>query len=95
VAYRFLLLVAPGLPLYADDGVFMAPNGGSAVGKASVQQFTLGAGARYWSMWTSESLPSIFNVPSHGTNVNRTETAGLFVQGSYKFGESCGGEPLK
>jgi opacity protein-like surface antigen len=62
---------------------------------ALTDQFILGAGARYWSMWTSDSLPSIFNVPSQGTNVYRTEATGLFVQASYKFGEGCCTSSLK
>src|SRR5215831_1783026 len=56
---------------------------------AVTEQFTLGAGGRYWSLWTSDSVPSLFNVPSQGTNLYRTEAAGLFVQASYKFGEGC------
>jgi hypothetical protein len=62
---------------------------------ALTEQLTLGAGARYWSIWTSDSVPSFFNVPSQGTNIYRTETAGLFVQASYKFGEGCCKATLK
>jgi hypothetical protein len=56
---------------------------------AVTDQFNVGVGARYWSMWTGDKLPGFLNVSTQGTNVYRTETAGLFVQASYKFGESC------
>lgn len=62
---------------------------------AVTDQLNLGAGARYWSMWTNDSLPGIFGVSSQGTNYYRTDTAGLFVQASYKFGESCCAGPAK
>jgi opacity protein-like surface antigen len=56
---------------------------------AVTEQFSLGVGVRYWSMWATDKVPDIFNVSTSSTNIYRSETAGLYLQGSYKFGESC------
>ena len=47
--------------------------------------FSLGVGARYWAMWTNQNASTnIFGLQNQ-TLPSKTERAGVFFQGSYKF----------
>jgi hypothetical protein len=66
-----------------------------SVSYALTDQFSLGIGGRYWSMWTTSGET---NFGGSGTLVPQrfaVEQAAVLVQGSYKFGEGCCSGPLK
>jgi opacity protein-like surface antigen len=50
-------------------------------------QFSLGVGGRFWAMWTNQdAFTNIFGTPCPcQTLPSKTERAGVFFQGSYKF----------
>jgi len=64
-------------------------------------QFSIGAGARYWAMWTTSGHDSVtFVNPPSGSfgpfqSQYKVEQASVFLQASYKFGETCCAGPLK
>jgi outer membrane protease len=66
-----------------------------SVSYALTDQFSLGVGGRYWSMWTTSGET---NFGGSGTLVPQrfaVEQAAVLVQGSYKFGDNCCSGPLK
>jgi opacity protein-like surface antigen len=49
--------------------------------------FNIGAGGRYWAMWTTEAYTSFGGAPCPcQTLPSKTERYGMFLQASYKFG---------
>ncbi len=51
----------------------------------ATRQFSIGVGARYWAMWTNTGTDQFNGVATDRNVVYRTERAGAFLQGSYKF----------
>jgi opacity protein-like surface antigen len=62
---------------------------------AITEQFSVGVGARYWSMWATNKVPDAFNASIESKDIHRNETMGAFLQGSYKFGEACCSDGLR
>ena len=52
---------------------------------AVTDEFSIGAGARYWALWASDGVLRYNGTPSNQPMPFRTTRAGVFVQGSYKF----------
>jgi hypothetical protein len=48
-------------------------------------QFSLGAGARYWAMWTRDGSDAFNGVPTNRTDTFRYERYGVLLQAAYKF----------
>ncbi len=48
-------------------------------------QFSVGAGGRYWAMWTSTGSDAFNGVPIARTDTYRYERYGLLLQAAYKF----------
>lgn len=50
-------------------------------------QFSLGAGARYWAMWTTTGSDAFDGVPVDRTDTYRYERWGVLVQAAYRFAQ--------
>jgi opacity protein-like surface antigen/outer membrane protease len=48
-------------------------------------QFSIGAGGRYWAMWTTSGSDAFNGSPSDRTDTYRYERWGLLVQAAYRF----------
>jgi opacity protein-like surface antigen len=48
-------------------------------------QFSVGAGWRYWAMWTTSATDQVLGVVSQRNDTYRVERSGLLLQASYKF----------
>jgi hypothetical protein len=49
-------------------------------------QFSIGAGARYWAMWTTSGSDAFNGVPVDRNDTYRAERFGGLFQATYKFG---------
>ena len=47
--------------------------------------FSVGAGARYWTFWTTSGSDAFNGVPTARTDTYRYERYGLLLQAAYKF----------
>jgi opacity protein-like surface antigen len=59
------------------------------------KDFSLGVGARYWAMRTTEGETNFFSSGNFIPQRFYAEQATFFLQGSYKFGGTCCAAPLK
>jgi opacity protein-like surface antigen len=48
-------------------------------------QLSVGAGWRYWAMWTTSATDAVGGVVTNRNDTYRTERSGLLLQASYKF----------
>ena len=48
-------------------------------------RFTIGAGGRYWAVWTTSGSDAFNGVPINRNDTYRAERYGAFVQASYKY----------
>lgn len=51
-------------------------------------RFSVGAGARYWAMWTTTGSDAFDGVPVDRTDTYRYERWGVLVQAAYKFAQN-------
>jgi hypothetical protein len=58
-------------------------------------QFSVGVGDRYWTMWTTSAETDLFGAGVNVQSKFAVEQAAVYLQGSYKFESNCCAGPLK